>query len=129
MTAIRTWVAGSRSPRGQGRRVTLRRYGAAAFAATSSAAQAATWPVSHPQVAGHFDLSAGQTPEDMALEPDGAVDVSFAKADQVARVTRGGQVQVLAQLPKTGSCPQLGFPVSAGIARAGDGAIYVVDCT
>ena len=65
----------------------------------------------------------------MALEPDGAVDVSFAKADQVARVTRGGQVQVLAQLPKTGSCPQLGFPVSAGIARAGDGAIYVVDCT
>jgi sugar lactone lactonase YvrE len=65
----------------------------------------------------------------MALEPDGAVDVSFAKADQVARVTRGGKVQVLAQLPTTGSCPLLGFPVSAGIARAGDGAIYVVDCT
>jgi sugar lactone lactonase YvrE len=65
----------------------------------------------------------------MALEPDGAVDVSFAKADQVARVTRGGQVQVLGQLPKSGNCPQLGFPVGAGIARADDGAIYAIDCT
>jgi len=116
----------------------IRRYGrtigAAAAAvltlsAAGGAAAAATAPVSHPRIVAHFSLSAGQTPEDIALEPGAAVDVSFAKADQVARVTRGGHVDVLGQLPTTGNCPVIGFPVSAGIARAGDGAIYVIDCT
>jgi streptogramin lyase len=102
---------------------------AAALIAASSTAQAATAPVSHPRIVAHFSLSAGQTPEDIALEPDGVADVSFAKADQVARVTLSGHVDVLGQLPKSGNCPLLGFPVSAGIARAGDGTIYVVDCT
>lgn len=136
MTRTPTSAAGSRFPRGQERRRTVRRYGlamiatvTAAFAAGGGAAQAATWPVSHPRIVAHFDWNAGQAPEDMTLEPDGAVDVSFAQAGQVARVTPGGQVRVLAQLPRTGNCPQLGFPVSAGIASADDGAIYVIDCT
>jgi sugar lactone lactonase YvrE len=116
----------------------MRRYGrtivAAAAAAValvggSGAVEAVTAPVSHPRIVAHFSLSAGQTPEDIALEPDAAVDVSFAKADQVARVTRGGQVDVLGQLPASGSCPVIGFPVSAGIARAGNGTIYAIDCT
>ena len=116
----------------------MRRYGrtivtaaaaAVALVAGSGAVEAVTAPVSHPRIVAHFSLSAGQTPEDIALEPDAAVDVSFAKADQVARVTRGGQVDVLGQLPASGSCPLIGFPVSAGIARAGDGTIYVIDCT
>ncbi len=116
----------------------MRRYGrtivaaaaaAVAFVAGSGAVEAVTAPVSHPRIVAHFSLSAGQTPEDIALEPDAAVDVSFAKADQVARVTRGGQVDVLGQLPASGSCPVIGFPVSAGIARAGNGTIYVIDCT
>ncbi len=116
----------------------IRRYGrtigaAAAAVLTLSAgggtAKAATALVSHPRIVAHFSLSAGQTPEDIALEPDAAVDVSFAKADQVARVTRGGRVDVLGQLPTSGNCPVIGVPVSAGIARAGDGAIYVIDCT
>src|SRR6266568_5609445 len=116
----------------------IRRYGrtigaAAAAVLTLSAgggtAKAATALVSHPRIVAHFSLSAGQTPEDIALEPDAAVDVSFAKADQVARVTRGGHIDVLGQLPASGSCPVIGFPVSAGIARAGNGTIYVIDCT
>jgi len=85
--------------------------------------------VSHPRIVARFSLSAGQTPEDIALEPDGAVDVSFAKADQVARVTPGGHVDVLGQLPASGTCPVIGVPVSAGIARDSDGAIYAVNCT
>lgn len=92
-------------------------------------ADAATAPVGHPRIVAHFSLSAGQTPEDMALGPDATVDVSFAKADQVAQVTPGGHVQILGQLPASGNCPVIGIPVSAGIARARDGAIYVVDCT
>ncbi len=116
----------------------MRRYGrtivaaaaaAVAFVAGSGAVEAVTAPVSHPRIVAHFSLSAGQTPEDIALEPDAAVDVSFAKADQVARVTRGGHIDVLGQLPASGSCPVIGFPVSAGIARAGNGTIYVIDCT
>jgi len=97
--------------------------------AGGGAAEAAAAPVSHPRIVAHFSLSAGQTPEDITLEPDAAVDVSFAKAGQVARVTRGGHVDVLGQLPASGNCPVIGFPVSAGIARAADGALYVIDCT
>lgn len=116
----------------------LRRHWSTIFTATaaavalvvgSSAAKAATAPVSQPHIVAHFSFSAGQTPEDIALEPDGAVDVSFAEADQVARVTRAGQVDILAQLPRSGNCPAFGAPISTGIARAHDGAIYVTDCT
>ncbi len=64
----------------------------------SGAAVAATPPVSQPRIVTHFSLSAGQTPEDIALEPDGAVDVSFAKADQVARVTLTSEERLLAVL-------------------------------
>src|SRR5215469_16544969 len=101
---------------------------AAALVAGGSAAEAVTVPVSHPRIVAHFSLSAAQTPEDIALEPGAAVDVSFAKAGQVARVTPGGHVDLVGQLPQSGSCPLIGIPVSAGIARASDGAIYVIDC-
>src|SRR6266568_1756853 len=134
-TAITSSGADSNGDKKKGVRM-IRRHGTTiaaaavvALSAGSSAAEAATAPVSHPRIIAHFSLSAGQTPEDIALEPDAAVDVSFAKADQVARVTRGGQVDVLGQLPASGSCPVIGFPISAGIALAGDGAIYVIDCT
>src|SRR6266571_3894501 len=112
-----------------GRTVVAAAAAVAALSLARGAAAAATGPVSHPRIVAHFSLSAGQTPEDIALEPDGAMDVSFAKADQVARVTPGGHVDVLGQLPASGNCPVIGVPVSAGIARAGDGAIYVIDCT
>jgi hypothetical protein len=112
-----------------GRTIVTAAAAAVALIAGSGAVVAATAPVTQPRIIAHFSLSAGQTPEDIALEPDGAVDVSFAKADQVARVMHGGHVDVLGQLPKSGNCPVIGVPVSAGIARAHDGAVYVVDCT
>jgi len=92
-------------------------------------AEGATAPVSAPRVVAHFNLGAGQTPEDFALAPDGAADVSFAYADEVARVTRGGNTQIIGQLPKTGDCPVIKAPVSLGIARARNGSVYAVDCT
>ncbi len=112
-----------------GRTVVAAAAAVAALSLARGAAAAATGPVSDPRIVAHFSLSAGQTPEDMVLEPDGAVDVSFAKADQVARVTPGGHVEIQGQLPATGNCPVIGIPVSAGIARASDGAIYIIDCT
>jgi hypothetical protein len=81
-------------------------------------AAAATAPVSGPQIVAHFSLSAGQSPEDMALEPGGAVDISLASASTGVRVTRGGHVELPGQLPRSGNCPVLGAPFSAGIARA-----------
>jgi hypothetical protein len=102
---------------------------AVALVALGGAAGAATAPVSDPHIVAHFNLGAGQTPEDFALAPDGAVDVSFAYADQVTQVTGGGNTQILGQLPRTGACPVIKAPVSLGIARARNGTVYAVDCT
>jgi hypothetical protein len=102
---------------------------AVALVALGGAAQAATARASDPRIVAHFDLGAGQTPEDFALAPGGAVDVSFAYADEVAQVTSGGSTQILGQLPKTGDCPVIKAPASLGIARAPNGAVYAVDCT
>ena len=102
---------------------------AVALVALVGAGRAAAARVSDPRIVAHFDLGARQTPEDFAPAPDGAVDVSFAYADEVARVSRDGHTQILGQLPRTGDCPVLKAPVSSGIARARNGAIYVSDCT
>src|SRR5437868_13012332 len=66
---------------------------------SASPAAAATAPLSKPRIVAHFDLAAGQQPENIALEPDGSADLTFSLARQVARVTRSGHVRVLAQLP------------------------------
>jgi hypothetical protein len=99
-------------------------------------ADAASPPVSHPRVIAHFDLGQGQTPENIVLEPDGRADVTFALAAQVARVSRRGNVRILAQLPATAgkACPVLGPLVGAaafamGITRDDKGTLYVALCT
>ena len=101
----------------------------AATAATAGPALAATPPVSHARIIAHFDIATGQQPENIALERDGAPDVTFAFAHQIARVTRGGGVQVLATLPAppAGSkVPVLGAPeFLAGIVIARDGTRFV----
>src|SRR5215468_6095316 len=102
---------------------------AVALAALGGISGAATAPVSDPHLVAGFNLGAGQTPEALALAPDGEVDVSFAYADEVARVARDGTIQVLGQLPETGSCPMINAPVSLGIARARSGTVYALGCT
>jgi len=56
------------------------------------------------------------------------VDISLARASTGVRVTRGGHVELLGQLPRSGNCPVLGAPFSAGIARARNGVVYLVNC-
>lgn len=78
---------------------------------TPSQAGAASWPVSGPRVVARLDFSRGQTPENVALEPDGSADVALAVAAQIARVSRSGGVRVLAQFPRPAggaACPVLG---------------------
>ncbi|MFF9281153.1 SMP-30/gluconolactonase/LRE family protein [Streptomyces griseosporeus] len=79
------------------------------------------------RVIAHFDLAAGQTPENIALEPDGSADLTFAFARQVARVTLNGDTRVLATLPAVANpdTPLLHNALVLGIARAHDGTLYV----
>ncbi|MEV6330696.1 hypothetical protein [Streptomyces sp. NPDC051909] len=82
--------------------------------------------VSHPRIAAHFDAAAGQNAENIALEPDGSADITFAFARQVARVGKDGDTTILATLPEVpGAVTPVGGAVVLGIARAHDGTLYV----
>lgn len=95
-------------------------------------AGAATTPVSRSSVEVHFDLAAGQMPENVVLDRHGSVDVTLAGARQVARVTADRAVHVLATLPApadpTATTPLLGFPLTTGLVREG-ATFYVLYAT
>ncbi len=80
------------------------------------------------RIAVHFDLAAGQQPENIALSPRGTAYITFAAARQVAAVTPGGTTRVLATMapPADGgvNTPVLKFALTTGIERRGDGTLY-----
>src|SRR5215468_6144577 len=130
-------AASGRHPRSVRGRLVLPVAVVASLLAVAAPAAAASPPIRTPLIIAHLDLSLGQTPENLALEPGGAADVTFAEAAQVARVSPDGQVRVLAQLPEpTGgaACPVLGALLRApaltvGIARDHTGSLYTALCT
>ncbi|MEU6592420.1 hypothetical protein ABZ923_24865 [Streptomyces sp. NPDC046881] len=83
--------------------------------------------VTDARVLAHFDLAAGQTPENIALDRDGSADVTFAFARQVAHVTPEGRTRVRATLPAVAhpATPLVHRAAVTGIARAHDGTLYV----
>jgi sugar lactone lactonase YvrE len=83
-----------------------------------------------PRILVHFDATAGETPEAIALEPDGSVDVSLARTSAAVRVRRRGHVELIGGVPRTGACYPIGIPipVSAGIARDRDGTVFLASC-
>src|SRR5260370_3350500 len=136
--------AGPRSPAGTSMYSrSLRRILVLTLAATVSLLAAAhredahSGPISNQHIIADLDFSRGQTPENLALEPDGSADVTFAEAAQVARVSLDGKVRILAQLPApTGgaACPFLGpflgkAAFTGGIVRDHHGSLYVALCT
>ncbi|WP_033339607.1 hypothetical protein [Catenuloplanes japonicus] len=100
-----------------------------AAAATPGVATAAVPTAS---VLVHFDLAAGQMPENVVPDRDGSVDVTFAGARQVARIGADGRVRVLATLPAPADpaavTPLLGFPLTTGLVRVGR-TFYVLYAT
>ncbi len=79
------------------------------------------------RVLAHLDQAAGQQPENIALEPDGSADLTFAFSGQVARVGRDGRVRVLAQVPvpADGDVPNNHSKIFlGGIVRAPDGTLF-----
>ncbi|MGH6654235.1 MAG: hypothetical protein ACRDVE_03400 [Actinocrinis sp.] len=85
------------------------------------------------RIAVHFSLAAGRTPENIALGPGGVQYVTFAKARQVAAISRHGDIRVLATMPLPADggvhTPALGFPLTVGIVRDGDGTLYFLYAT
>ncbi|KAB1988179.1 SMP-30/gluconolactonase/LRE family protein [Streptomyces triticiradicis] len=106
---------------------------AAATALSPVPASALSAPLSNARIAAHFDLAKGQTPENIALAPGGRAYVTFAKGRQIAEVSRGGAVRILATLPEPADggihTPALGFPLTVGIVRAHDGTLYFLYAT
>ncbi|MFJ6530533.1 SMP-30/gluconolactonase/LRE family protein [Streptomyces longwoodensis] len=103
-----------------------------AMAPPAPASDAAA-PLSHARTAVHFELAKGQTPENITLAPNGIAYVTFAKARQIAAVSRHGNVRVLATLPAPADggthTPALGFPLTTGIVRAHNGTLYFLYAT
>ncbi|CAL9636164.1 hypothetical protein [Streptomyces sp. enrichment culture] len=99
----------------------------ALVALAAGPASAGDLTLRNPRVLVHFDFSAGQTPESIALEPDGSALVTFAFARQIAHVDPRGDVTVLAELPRVDNprTPVIGIAAAMGIARAEDGTVYV----
>ena len=101
--------------------------------ASAAAATATATPFTHVRVADHFDLAVGQQPENIALEPHGAVDLTMSAARQVVRVNPDGTKRVLATLPVPADggvhTPVLGFPLLTGLVRAHDGTLYFLYAT
>jgi len=98
------------------------------MAPASAAALPAGMKVADARILVHFSLASGQQPENIALEPGGAADLTFALIGQVVRVTRHGDVEPLATLPPApagAGAPILGVPFTGGIVRAPDGTLFV----
>ena len=96
-------------------------------------ASAVSAPLSNARIGQHFSLLAGQTPENIAMAPDGTAYVTFAKGRQVAAISPSGAVTVLATMPLPadggGNTPALHFPLTVGIVRASDGTLYFLYAT
>ncbi|MFC9395793.1 hypothetical protein ACFTWS_21890 [Streptomyces sp. NPDC057027] len=79
--------------------------------------------VTDPRVVAHFDFAAGETPENIALEPDGSAVLTFALAHKVVRVGKDGSGPTdIAVLPTVTDPPSARV---TGIVRAHDGTLYV----
>lgn len=75
-----------------------------------------------------FSYAAGQTPEALAVAPDGTAYVSLSEASEVARVSLSGRTQVIARLPRGRTCPVFNVPISVGIVLLPGGALDVAVC-
>ncbi|AJF65616.1 SMP-30/gluconolactonase/LRE family protein [Streptomyces vietnamensis] len=79
--------------------------------------------VTDPRIVAHFDFAAGETPENIALAPDGSAYLTFAYAHKVVRVGKDGSGPTdVATFPTVVDPPAA---LVTGIARAHDGTLYV----
>ncbi|MFI1766171.1 hypothetical protein ACH41H_29545 [Streptomyces sp. NPDC020800] len=116
----------------RGPRTLLLATAVAAALTVTGAASAASGPLSDVHFVAHLNITDGQRPENIALEPGGGADVTFAFSRQVARITPDGRAHVLATLPAPpteSTTPALTSPFLGGIVRAHDGTLYFAYAT
>ena len=105
-------------------------FAAAAMLATALPSQASAQSSPHlvdPRIVAHFDISSGQQPENIALDGNGSLDLTFSFAREVVRLTVEGRITVLGTVPAppTGTVvPITGEPFVSGLVRAQDGTLY-----
>ncbi|CAM5647853.1 hypothetical protein [Streptomyces narbonensis] len=87
--------------------------------------------VTDPRIVARFDFALGQSPENIALEPDGSANLTLAFARQVVNVDKKGGKRTIATLPAVTdpNTPVIGGAAAMGIARAHDGTLYVTYAT
>ena len=97
--------------------------------AAAGPATAATTPRSDPRITAPFDLAAGQTPENIVVEPNGSTDVTLVGSRQVAHVDVHGKTTILATMPLPAdggvNTPITGAALPTGIARTADGTLFI----
>ncbi|WUV12417.1 hypothetical protein OG738_19825 [Amycolatopsis sp. NBC_01488] len=79
-----------------------------------------------------LDAASGQQPENIALEPDGSADLTFAYTGEIGLVTPDGQVRIVARIPvpDDGDVPVVHKRLFlGGIVRAPGGDLYVAVST
>jgi hypothetical protein len=85
--------------------------------------------VSDPRILIHYDLGAGQTPENVAGLPNGDFVATLALARQVVRITPEGHQQILATLPAPAdggaNVPITHKALTTGVLQIADGTFYV----
>lgn len=104
----------------------------AAPAQESENAQSLTTVVSDASILKHFDLAAGELPENIVGAADGGVLMTFAASRQIAHVSPGGDTTIVATLrtssDTSAETPVLGFPLVTGLVRDGD-VVYTLLAT
>ncbi|WP_037861476.1 SMP-30/gluconolactonase/LRE family protein [Streptomyces sp. NRRL S-340] len=105
---------------------------ALAVTVTGPSTPAAASPAPRVHFVAHLDISGGQRPENITLEPGGSAVVTFAYSRQIARIGPSGKVRILATLPEPpagSTTPALSSPFLGGIVRAHDGTLYFLYAT
>jgi WD40 repeat protein len=93
----------------------------AVLAAPANASTTAIAAITGAHEIAHFDESTLQQPENLALEPDGSIDLTFNRSREVGRVSPSGTLTILATLPQDSA----GDAIVSGIVRLADGALLV----
>jgi hypothetical protein len=103
--------------------------GTAVASATTIPATAATAPASDARILIHYDITAGQRPENITEVPGGDLYTTLSQAAEVEQVTPQGQHSIVVSLPKPPdggvNTPVLHFQFLSGIVRMPDGTLYL----
>lgn len=103
--------------------------GGVAVVGSAASSAAATAQVSNPRILIHYDITAGDRPENITAVPGADFYVTLSQAAEVEKVTPEGGQSLVTALPKPAdggvNTPVLHFQFLSGIVRMPDGTLYL----